>query len=106
MEVELIFVLAIGVLTASLAYWAGTRRHELPPTLLRPALGEALECLGASVVFLGFNLALGVLAVFAIRGTGHFFSLYGMLNFVVLAISCGEGCVFQLWWRRSHDKRG
>lgn len=99
---DVIFVLMVLATTTYLAYLLTRRLAGSSGRSLRRASEITLECIGACVVFLGLNLALGVALVLLIRGlTPWFVSLYDVSDTILVVLSVLQGFVFQIWWRSS-----
>jgi hypothetical protein len=87
------------VLTSVGAYLVGTRALGLTPARLRHAGARTADCIGLGMVFLALNLAIGGLAVLALRlVTGQFFPLYALNDGTIVILSVLQGMVVQ-WWR-------
>jgi len=98
----LLVIVGLVALTSVGAYIVGTRVLALERVSLRPALGEALECLGLAVVFLVVNLAAGLTSIFGFRAlTGRFVSVYWLNDLSLVVLSVLEALVFHRWWRPS-----
>jgi len=97
---ELLVIVGLVALTSVGAYIVGTRILALERVTLRLALGEALECLGLTVVFLIVNLAAGLTSIFGFRAlTGRFVSVYWLNDVSLAVLSLLQALVFHRWWR-------
>lgn len=103
-----VFILALIGLTSLGAYVVGAKALKLSGSGIRMAISKMLECLGMTLVFLGVNIAVGVIVILAARvATGESVSLYLATDGTLLALSLIQGLAFQ-WWRdlsfpRSHS---
>jgi hypothetical protein len=89
----------VVVLTSAGAYLVGTRALGLTRARLRHAGGRTADCVGLGIVFLALNLAIGGLAVLALRlVTGQFVPLYTLNDGTIVILSVLQGMVV-LWWR-------
>jgi hypothetical protein len=96
---EQIFIPVLVGVTSFAAYLAGTRGLGLSGRGIRTAVRKMLECLGMILVFLGLNVATGVIVILAARAlTGGFVSLYLAADATLLGLSLIQGLAFQ-WWR-------
>lgn len=94
-----VFMLALVAVTSLGAYLLGAKGLKLPGRAIRKAIGKMLECLGMMFVFLGINIAVGVIVILAARAvTGEFVSLYLASDGTLLVLSLIQGLAFQ-WWR-------
>jgi hypothetical protein len=100
MWLENSFAYILVAATSVLFFLFGVKRLRLDPHLLRGALAEVTECIGASVVFLGINALTGLLVIFTIRAL-RFFPLYALSDLVLVFLSAFQGVLFQRWWRKS-----
>ena len=92
-------IAAIVVLTSIGAYLVGTRALGLTVARLRHAGGRTADCVGLGVVFLVLNLAIGGLAILALRlVTGQFVSLYAVNDAAIVILSMLQGMLVQ-WWK-------
>ena len=65
------------------------------------AIRALFEWIGASALFVVFNVVIGAVIILLIRSlTTHFVALYGLQSLVLLVLSLAQGFVFQFWWRR------
>ncbi len=66
-----------------------------------PSAGEAaLETLGTGMLFLGFNVTVVALVVFALRAVGGtFVSIYVVIDPMLVLLSLLQGLVFTCWRR-------
>jgi hypothetical protein len=84
-----VYLIAVG--------WLGLPRRQL-----RAALERALDVTGMSALFFVLNLALGALAILAVRNlTTTFVSLYLLSDVSLLLLSAVQGLVFECWRRES-----
>jgi len=93
MMLEHRFVYILSGATSVLLYFLATRKLRLKRSALLAVLRELAECVGASAVFFAINMAIGMVIVFAIRGTLHFLPLYVLLDSMLvsrdLSFNCG-----------------
>ena len=100
---EAVLLGLIGLTSIGL-YIFGRKRLSLSGPRLAAAAVKTLECVGAALVFFGFNLSVAVLGILAIRKvTGIFVSLYPANDVVWLIFSFLQGVTFQ-WWRELSKK--
>jgi len=59
--------------TSLAGYWLGRRALGFERVSLGSVLASALECLGASVIFLVANVLLGIIAALAVRTLTSYF---------------------------------
>ena len=91
-------ILALVALTTAAAYWVGSRCLGLAACQLPEAAGQALETLGAALVFFAVNFGLCVLVAFVVRSyTDGFVSLHQLSEWIVLALSLLQALMFQAW---------
>ena len=83
----------------------GMRRLALPFSVLRGALTEFAECVGAAIVFLVINEIAGTIILFSIRGVWGFIPLYELGKPTLIAFSVLQGFLFQMWWRRGYNRK-
>ncbi len=101
MEQLLFFFVCLAV-TSLAGYWLGRRALGFGHVSLAAVLGSALECLGASVIFLVANVLLGTLAALAVRTlTSHFVGLYVFSDAILLPLSLVQGLAFWSWRERA-----
>ena len=97
-----IFVLLLAAFTSVAAYLGGVRRLGLSPLALRAAVLSALQFVGMGIVFLVVNLAVGLVAVFAIRSfTAGFLSVYLLNDPILILLSALQGITFECWRGRA-----
>ncbi len=95
-----LLLFACLAVTSLAGYWLGRKALGLNRVSLASVLGSALECLGASVIFLVANVLLGTLAAIAVRAlTRHFVGLYVFSDAILLPLSLFQGLAF--WSRRA-----
>ena len=102
---QLLFFVCLAV-TSLAGYSLGRRALGFGHVSLAAVLGSALECLGASVIFLVANVLLGTLAALAVRTlTSHFVGLYVFSDAILLPLSLVQGLAFWSWRERArvHD---
>ena len=93
------YVLALVAVTSSVAFLRGRARWGLRPAGLSAAGSRLLEWLGLAVLFLIANLALGFVAVLALRRVlGTFVSMYSNTDVSLVFLSLVQAVLFQ-WWR-------
>src|SRR5688572_17363117 len=96
--IKMLFPLVLVITSSALAYWQAKRR--LSRKSLSKAVGMLVDCIGTCVVFLAFNLVVGVLAILLIRGlTSAFVSVYALDSVVLTVLSVGQGLLFCFWLR-------
>jgi len=101
MEQLLFFFVCLAV-TSLAGYWIGRRALGFGRVSLAAILASALECLGASVIFLVANVLLGTLAALAVRTlTSHFVGLYVFSDAILLPLSLVQGLAFWSWRERA-----
>lgn len=88
--------------TSLAGYWLGRKALGLDRVSLASVLGSALECLGASVIFLVANVLLGTLAALTVRTvTSYFVGLYVFSDAILLPLSLLQGLAFWSWRERA-----
>jgi len=98
---QLLFFVCLAV-TSLTGYWLGRRALGFGYVSLTAVLASALECLGASVIFLVANVLLGTLAALAVRTlTSHFVGLYVFSDAILLPLSLVQGLAFWSWRERA-----
>lgn len=96
---EQIFIPTLVAITSVGAYLVGAKGLRLPGRGIRLAASKMLECFGMTFVFLGVNVAAGMVGILAARAlTGGFVSLYLAADGTMLGLSLIQGVTFQ-WWR-------
>ena len=102
-----LLVPAVVALTSVAAYAVGRMILGLPARGVLSAWGEALEVIGATLVFLAVNTAAIVALALATRLlTRGFLSVYAVEDPMLLALSLIEALVFQLWRRAAGPPAG
>lgn len=97
---EQVFVSVVIAITTALAYLITRRFAAVNGQSFRRALETVLECIGTCILFIGLNVALGVMLVFLIRGfTPWFIAPYVVSDLMLVVLSVVQGFVFQTWWR-------
>ncbi|MBI4636101.1 MAG: hypothetical protein HY727_07085 [Candidatus Rokubacteria bacterium] len=92
------FLLVVVTLTSAGACWLGARTLGHSVAALGAALGRMFECAGVVLVFFAANLAVGSLAVLAVRALMRdFVSLYLAADLTLLLVALLQGLVFQSW---------
>jgi hypothetical protein len=105
MRIEEVFVPLVAAVSTALGCWFAARKLRWPAGALGPALGKALECVGAVVLFCLLNAVVGSALIFAARAiSGRFVSLHLGADQSLLAVSALQALVFQ-WWRESSRSR-
>ena len=93
------FVLLLVAATTLIAYLLTQMTLRNPTLSVRKAIRRFVECVGASCVFLGANMFLGVAVVFLIRSiTPRFVSVYVLDDLMLVILSAAQGILFRLWW--------
>jgi len=91
-------------LTSAVACTLGAIWFGLPGSSLRNAGLKALETVGAAAVFLGANLAAGMIVIAALHTlTGSLVSHYILGDVSLLGLSLLQGMVFAWWSSGAHD---
>lgn len=90
-----LFILTLCVMTSFMAYALRARRSRSSWQALRRAAGEALEDVGALLLFYLANLAVGLALSLVARAAGFFISLYLLTDPAVLMLSVLQALVFQ-----------
>jgi hypothetical protein len=94
-------VLGVVGLTTVAACLVGIKKLGLPVNGIGRALRRMLEGIGIVLIFLGANVAAGVIMVLITRAlTGNFVSLYLVTDVTLLPLSLFQGLAFQWWWDR------
>ena len=101
MTFEELFGYVVVALTSAAIFIFAEKKLRMDRSILRTALQEITECVGASIIFLVMNVAIGATVIFIIRALGQFVPLYAMANWGLVLFSFGQGFLFQMWWRRS-----
>ena len=97
---DLIFPLALVILSSAGAYRLAKRRLALRP--IGDAVQMLIDCMGVCVLFLAFNIVAGALTILLVRSlTPIFVSLYTLDNIVLPVLSVVQGLIFRFWWQ--HD---
>jgi hypothetical protein len=92
------FVVGVVALTSVGAYLIALALLGRPPSGLRAAVGRMLECLGAALVFMIVNLAVGAAIVLGTRATtGGFISIYLLDDATWVVLSALQGLAWSLW---------
>jgi hypothetical protein len=95
---ESVYILIVAGLTSVAAYILGITRLRFSRSGLWRALGRTCECVGLTLVFFLLNLAVGMLAILAVRSlTGRFVSLYIITDILLLVLSLLQAMIFQAW---------
>jgi hypothetical protein len=94
------YPLVVVAATTAAAYLVGRRFFDRPRISFADPLRKGMECIGASVVFLSVNVALGLAVIFVVRTiTAHFISVYSAVaNPSLVILSAVQGIMFRLWW--------
>lgn len=99
---EQIFLLLLAAFTSVAAYLGGVTRFGLSRRALRAAGLSALQFVGMGIVFLLVNLAVGLVAVLAIRSfTAGFLSVYLLNDPSLILLSALQGITFECWRGRA-----
>ena len=107
MSLQNLLVPAVVVLTSVAAYVVGRMMLGLPARGIHTAWGEALEVVGAALVFLVVNTAAVVALALATRLlTRGFLSVYVVEDPMLLTLSLLEALVFRLWRRTVGPPKG
>jgi hypothetical protein len=103
--IEEAFIPMVAVASSAIGCWLAVRRLGWAPGALGPALGKALECVGAAVLFCLLNAVVGAAVIFAARAvSGRFVSLHLGADQSLLGLSALQALVFQ-WWRESSRRK-
>src|SRR5215467_1943472 len=97
------FIYFISAFTSIAIFILAVRRLGLKTDVLRKAVRDVVECVGAFAVFLTLNIAVGMSIIFLIREVWRFFPLYTLADAALVVVSAFQGFIFQLWWRRSRE---
>jgi hypothetical protein len=88
------------VVATSVAAYCTTQRMQPARSSIQAAVRALLDFVGAFVVFLALNTAIGVVAILAIRElTTVFIPLYTLSNLLLPILSAAQGFIFHAWWR-------
>jgi len=99
--IEEMFIPAVAATTTAIGCWLAVRRLGWARRSLGPALGKALEWVGAVVAFCLLNAAVGAVLILAARAvSGRFVSMYLGADLTLIALSALQALVFQ-WWRET-----
>jgi hypothetical protein len=92
-------VLLLVAMTTGVAYLL-SRKVSTGGGSFQDALRKCMECVGAFLVFLSANMALGVAVILLMRSfTPRFVSVYALTeDLTLLILSAVQGVVFRLWW--------
>jgi hypothetical protein len=105
MAMEPLFILIVAGLTSVGIFTLGVTGLRLCKSGLGRALGKACECIGLALVFFLLNLAVGMLAVLAVRSLiGRFVSLYIASDATLLVLSLLQALTFQAWREGSRHR--
>ncbi len=92
-----ILLLLVGC-TSLAAYLIGARGLGLSRERFRAAIGKMLTCLGATLIFFGMNLGVGILVVLTARALPFgFLSMYLNTDVSLLVLSAIQGVTFACW---------
>jgi hypothetical protein len=105
MFLEKSIIYFVVIFTTTAIFFLAVNRFDMKPQLLSRAVRDAIQIIGAAVLFFVLNFAVGVSVVFLIRGVWRFFPLYTIADEALLIVSGLQGFVFQLWWRLSHERQ-
>jgi len=98
----MMLILTVIAITTVSAYLLGQRIRRRPVAALSTALTGMFECVGACVLFLLANVAVGVSVVLAARSAGWTFaSLYAVNDVTLVVLAVLQGLFFRFWWRSS-----
>jgi hypothetical protein len=98
---RLLFFACLAV-TSLASYWLGRKALGFDRVSLASVVGRALECLGASAIFLVANVLLGTLVTIAVRTlTSRFIGLYVFGDAILLPLSLLQGLAFWSWRERA-----
>jgi hypothetical protein len=96
---ELGFAVFLIFVTSIFGYGILRRVRPLSTTSLFKAIATLLEWAGLFTLFLGANLIVGLLFIFAIRTfTPRFVSLYQLESLFLLILSGAQAFVFHQWF--------
>jgi hypothetical protein len=97
--IEEYFIPMVALTSTAVACLFAARRLGWPLRFFGSALGKALECVGAVVLFCLLNAVVGAVLIFGARAvSGRFVSLHLGADQSLVAISALQALVFQ-WWR-------
>jgi hypothetical protein len=95
---EQLFLLGLVGCTSVGAYLVGVQGFGRTRERFRAAIGQMLTCLGATLVFFGVNLGVGILVVLAGRALAvGFLSMYLSNDVSLLVLSAIQGLTFACW---------
>src|SRR2546428_8214605 len=104
---EQVFFCVCLAVTSLAGYGLGRRALGFGRVSLAGVRGSALECRGASVIFLVANVLLGTLTALAVRPlTSHFVGLYVFSDAILLPLSLVQGLAFWSWRGRAKGSLG
>jgi hypothetical protein len=99
------YLFAIAALTSGFVWFLGRRPLGLTRATLPKAVGAAVECLGAAIVFWMLNVAAGASLALVVRGIGlGFVSLYVNTDVSLAVLSLGQALVFDAWRREGSGR--
>jgi hypothetical protein len=98
------FIYFVAAFTSIVIFFLGTTWFGMKSGFLRHAIRDVVQCVGAFIAFFALNFTIGGVLIFVIRGVWRFFPLYTLADAALLIVSALQGCIFQLWWRLSHEK--
>ena len=91
-------VTVVVLVTSAAAYAVGTRALHRSSRHLLAAVGATLELIGVSTLFFVVNVAVGTLAIGAVRGlTSTFVSIYHVSDISLLVLSLVQALLFGAW---------
>ncbi len=91
-------VFTLVAFTTAILYVVGTRALNMSHHALRGALQRTVEMAGLAVVFLLFNLAVGMGVVLASRSlVGPFISVYVLNDVSLIGLSALQAVAFGCW---------
>ena len=97
---EELFLFSLALASSVGAYALAKRQGLSDSNGLYSAVVTTLECVGAAMIFLVFNVVIGTAIILLIRNaTTIFVPVYAVSSPLLFALSFLQGFVFQLWWR-------
>lgn len=96
---EKAFLLTLVGVTSVGLYVLGGKRFGCSARGLQAAVAKVVECVGATLLMFGLNLAVAGMSILALRTlTGMFISLHPVNDVVWLVLSLLQALTFE-WWR-------
>jgi hypothetical protein len=99
------FIYFVAAFSSIVIFFLGIAHFGMKKRLLPRAIRDVVQCVGAFLAFFALNFTIGAILIFTIRGVWRFFPLYTLADAALLIVSAVQGCIFQLWWRLSHQQQ-